>query len=156
MRDRRLSSPMSGVWFFLIPPLLPAPGWICAIMPQGFHSSAVPKILPEPSDAHTVSSLILNLIRICYPDELLRRCVLSLVYGKADGRVVFFFLKTRGGCYRRVAAPPVRVEARRSAWARLRLSARLYRCMSLFKYLHGPAILVLTADDRIQKMFCII
>lgn len=71
--------------FFLIPPSLPAPGWICPIMPQGFHSSAVPKILAEPSDAHTVSSLILNLIRICHPDELLRRCMLSLAYGKADG-----------------------------------------------------------------------
>lgn len=95
---------------------MPASGWICPIMPQGFHSSPwqrsslnCPSFMP--------SSLIKNSIRVCWPYEYDWHCTLSLAH---KIRQIVFFFPGSGWCYHSMVAPPVCEEGgralRRNAW----------------------------------------
>lgn len=114
IRDRALTD--SVVDSVFIASSLPASGWICPIMPQGFHSSPwQSSSLNRPS--FMPSSLIINSIRVCRPYEYDWRCMLSLAH---IIRQIVFFCSGSEWCYHSMAAPPVCVEGgralRRNAW----------------------------------------
>lgn len=90
IRDRALTD--SVVDSVFIASSLPASGWICPIMPQGFHSSPwQSSSLNRPS--FMPSSLIINSIRVCRPYEYDWRCMLSLAH--IIRQIVFFLFRLR-------------------------------------------------------------
>ena len=99
---------------------LPAPGWVCPIMPRGFHSSPWQSSSLKPSQLSYQLPCFINPIRTCAPDDL--QCALTFLAsaGLTSHAVTCtveqadWVSRGSGWCYRCEAAPPVCEEGGRA------------------------------------------